>query len=377
MKIALVANCVESVPPLGYSGIEWIVYFLASGLGKKGHQVDLYASGNSRKEDSYNLIPITKTHIRGQSWFEKDYKQREVEIMMTMSKVASQINQRNYDIVHNHVDRVLMYFANFINQKIVTTCHSALSPDYRRIAYLDHKDYPYVSISYNQRRDCPDLNFVANIYHGIDIDQFHFNEHETENNNDYMAFLARMVPEKGVLEAAQIAHKLKKKLLIAAKVDPITDIDYYDQVKKYFDNQFCIFKGEIKSQERISFLGNARCLISPIKWEEPFGLIFTEAMSTGTPVVAFARGSVPEIIKDGETGFIVNSSPEDIRGDWIIKKTGMEGLLEAVEKVYSMNKKEYEQMRLNCRKHVEDNFTVEKMVENYENVYNKILAKTL
>ena len=132
--------------------------------------------------------------------------------------------------------------------------------------------------------------------------------------------------------------------------------------------------GMLTTPRREEVMGRAKCLLFPIKWEEPFGMVLIEAMACGTPVVAYARGSVPEIIKDGETGFIVNSSDSDIRGDWIVKKTGIAGLCEAVEKIYSMSKVEYQKMRHACRTHVEANFTVEKMADNYEKVYQKILS---
>jgi glycosyltransferase involved in cell wall biosynthesis len=124
-----------------------------------------------------------------------------------------------------------------------------------------------------------------------------------------------------------------------------------------------------------SFLGSGKLFIFPTRWEEPFGLVLVEAMACGTLVVTFACGSVPEVIKDGETGFIVNSSEEDKRGDWIVKKTGIEGLCEAVERIYSMPEEQYRQMRRACQAHVENNFTVEKMVDEYEKIHKQILEK--
>jgi glycosyltransferase involved in cell wall biosynthesis len=123
-----------------------------------------------------------------------------------------------------------------------------------------------------------------------------------------------------------------------------------------------------------AFYGGSRLTLFPIQWEEPFGLVMTESMATGTPVIAFARGSVPEVMKDGETGFIINPSDNDIRGNWLIKKTGVEGLIEAINKIYDMPANEYLKMRKNCRKHVEQKFSMEKMVDSYEDVYKKILG---
>ena len=138
------------------------------------------------------------------------------------------------------------------------------------------------------------------------------------------------------------------------------------------DRKIVFHLGFLEQKELVSYYQNAKLFLFPIEWEEPFGLVMIEAMAAGTPIVAFARGSVPEVIKDGETGFIVNSSDEDKRGDWIVKKVGIDGLCEAVERIYSMPKDHYRQMRKNCRGHVEKFFTIEKMIDNYEMVYKQI-----
>lgn len=372
MKIAYIANVIETVPPPAYSAIEWITYYLAQGLAKKGHQVDLYASADSKKSDTYTLIPIAEKRLREEPWFNKDAKMRDVSTLLAMSKAAKAINEKDYDIVHNHVDRAFMYYAPFMNKQIITTCHSALSPAYRTLFYQQHKTMPYISISLNQRKDMPDLNYVANIYHGIDLSLFPYNEVPTGN---YMAVLARMIPEKGILEAAMLTQKVPYPLHIAAKVDPIADKAYFEKVKPLFDDNHCVFIGELDAGQRTPFLQHAKCLLAPIQWEEPFGLMFIEAMACATPVIAFARGSVPEIIKDGQTGFIVNASDDDVRGNWIVKKTGLAGLCEAVEKLYSLSPNEYTTMRKNARQHVEENFTVQRMVDHYELVYKKILGQ--
>ena len=215
------------------------------------------------------------------------------------------------------------------------------------------------------------LNFVDTIYHGLDLINLAF---EDSKFLDYISFIGRIVPEKGVDQAIQVAKKLSLKLYIATSRVDTANYNYYQtKIKPFIDSGRIKEVGFVKDKQKSKFLGLARCLLFPIKWEEPFGLVMIESMACGTPVVAFAQGSVPEVIKDGETGFIVNLSETDKRGDWIVKKTGVEGFTEAVKRIYTLPEQKYKKMRRACRAHVEKNFTVEKMVEGYEKVYHKIL----
>lgn len=370
MKIALIAPIEESIPPKYYGGIEWIVYYLAHLLGKKGHSVDLYATGDSKKENEYSLIPIVETGLRTTVPFSHNTALRESAKWLGISKVLHLINERKYDIVHNHASWRMQAFGTHIHAPFVTTHHSSLSIPHQNAVYLANKDAFYVSISDNQRKDLPTLNYVETIYNGTDTTTYPFSTYEGPYT--HMSFLARMSPEKGGIEAAQVAMRTKKVLHVAAKIDEV-DKDYFSQFKPYIDNKYVSFLEEISQHVKLKHLQTARCLIAPIRWEEPFGLMFTEAMSCGTPVIAYSRGSAPEIIKDGVTGFLINESPEHVRGDFIIKKTGVEGLSEAVERIYSIPEAEYQQMRNNCRSHVVQNFSVELMVERYESLFKKML----
>jgi len=372
MKIALIAPLEEAIPPTYYGGIEWIVYYLAHLLGKKGHTVDLYATGDSKREDEYTLIPIVDTGLRTTAPFIHNLKLRESAKWLGISNILYQINHKEYDIVHNHASWRMQAFGKHIRAPFVTTHHSSLTIDHQNAVYLANKDALYVSISNNQRRDLPNLNYVKTIYNGTDLNEYPFAVQEKEYK--HMAFLARMSPEKGGIEAAQVAKKTMKVLHVAAKVDE-ADKEYFAKFQPYIDNKFVYFMGEIGQNVKLKHLQTAKCLIAPIRWEEPFGLMFTEAMACGTPVIAYSRGSAPEIIKDGVTGFLVNESPEFIRGDWVIKKTGVEGLSEAVERIYAMPEQEYKQLRKNCREHVEKNFTVEHMVDQYESLYKETVEK--
>lgn len=376
MRIAIVAPIEESVPPKKYGGTEWIAYYVADGIGKKGHEVDLYASGDSDTKSHYNLIPLVEKSIRTLPNVGDDPKMREAIKMMVYSKIADKLNSKKYDIVHNHAGWRFLLFGRHIATPIVTTHHGPLSYPYQNIVFEDYKNYPYVSISNNQRRDFPTLNFVSTVYNGIDINKFPYSENLDVAKHDYMAFLARLSDEKGAMEAAQTAKLTKHPLHLAAKID-LVDEPYYEKFKPLVDNKIVTLHKEVGHEQRLRHLQNARLLLVPIKWEEPFGLMFIEAMACGTPVVTFSRGSAPEIIVDGKTGFLVNQSEEFKRGNFTIKKTGIEGLREAVERIYSMPKEEYLQMRHNSHEHVETNFTVEKMVDGYEEVYKKVLRRNL
>ena len=217
------------------------------------------------------------------------------------------------------------------------------------------------------------FRFIDTVYNGTDLSHYPFQDVPS----DYLLFMGRIRKEKGLHHAIAVSLRLNIPLEIGAPVLNIQDSDeyFYKQIRPYLDNPLIGEPGFLEGKNKILLYRQARLLLFPIEWEEPFGLVMTEAMACGTPVIAFARGSVPEVVVDGVTGFIVNSSEEDKRGDWIIKKTGIEGLVEAVNKIYSMGEKEYREMRFACRRHVEEKFSVEKMVEGYEQVYQRILNK--
>jgi len=195
---------------------------------------------------------------------------------------------------------------------------------------------------------------------------------------NYLVWLGRFTPVKGAKEAIEIAKAVKMPLLMAGKIDWAVERDkqYFKEfIEPHFKKGEIEYLGEANHAQKNKLMGSALCLLNPISWDEPFGLVSAEANACGTPVVVFARGAAPEVIKDGETGFLINSSKKNIKGDWLIKKTGIEGISEAVERIRMMPKNRYQKMRRACREHVEKNFTIEKMADSYEKLYQEVLEK--
>jgi glycosyltransferase involved in cell wall biosynthesis len=371
MKIAILASNFIRIPPrqqdvpMGYSGApEQIVHRITEGLVKKGHQVTLFASGDSRTAASLiSVTPIASAKNKniGVGLHESfEY--------LLISRAYQMAKNGSFDIIHSHFDRKSAYFAPLVATPTVSTLHSPLEKVREILKEYKNSQY-YVSISNEQRHALPDLNYVATIYHGIDLPTYLFDDRE----GSYLLFVGRIVPEKGAHIAIKVSRSLRIKLILLGWAARKNMKYYQEKVKPYIEGKNIENHGYINRESLKEYLRKAKMLLFPISWEEPFGLVMIEAMACGTPVVAYARGSVPEIVIDGVTGFIVNYSDNDQRGEWIIKKTGLEGFIEAVNRLNSMSKKDYQRMRMNCRKHIEEKFTVEKMVEGYERAYQKVL----
>jgi glycosyltransferase involved in cell wall biosynthesis len=372
MKIALVAPVEETIPPSGYGGTELIVYRLAHGMARRGHTVHLYAAADSRRERGYKLLPITPRSLRKQRRYH-DLKLRESEKWLALSDAVRLLNGEDYDVVHNHASWRFLALSGLLRQRrILTTHHGPLSLPYQNEVFTRYPKLGYVSISNNQRRDLRSLNYVATVYNGLEPDEFPFRERS--GSHDYAYFLARISPEKGPLAAAKAAKAAKRKLVMNGKVDAV-DEAYFSELRPLLRSAYVDFQGEVGGKTKVRRLQQARCLLAPTSWEEPFGLMFIEAMAAGTPVISFARGSAPEIVKDGETGFLVNYSSRDQRGDWAVRKSGQAGLTEALERVFSLPEDEYLTMRRASRRRVERYFTVERMLDGYETAYRKIAKR--
>lgn len=371
MRIAVVSTPWVPVPPLGYGGTEYVVYHLVEGMVEKGHDVTLFATGDSKVSSKleyfYPKALGNNLNLKLNPYYMLNH-------LYHFFKNA----KNRFDIIHNNSGRFSLFFLDFLKTPVVYTLHGSYTKDIQdeygiaqsaREALLQFKGIPYVSISNKQREGLPELNYAATIYNSIILSEYDFEEYGGEE----MIWLGRVTPTKGLDLAIKTAASLKKKLKAVIFVDQ-GEKDYFEkEIKPLMGSQYVEVFDEVKDKKvKSDFLGEAKLLLFPIRWDEPFGIVMIEAMAAGTPVVAFAKGSVPEVVVDGVTGFIVNYADEDRRGDWVVKKTGLEGLEEAVERIYSMPEERYLAMRRACREQVEKKFTVEKMVDEYERVYEKV-----
>ncbi|MBP9718970.1 MAG: glycosyltransferase [Candidatus Levybacteria bacterium] len=357
---------------------------LVNGLKEKGHTVLFYTSSDVKTtgESISGNEQLTDTNLvyeRAKNLDEDARKFRTSEVVrsdfendLTM-KAYLDARDGKIDIIHSFINFTAHYFDKVTGFPTIYTLHDPLPQtehtiEYERLTLF--KEQNYVSISMSQRKSIVRLNFVANIYHGIDLEKYPL----IENTSDDLVFIGRILPDKGVDIAIQAALSTQKKLAIASS-DNYKESDYFKETIEPYqkEGKIAIFGFFPTDAQKAAFLGNGKAFLFPLQWEEPFGLVMIEAMATGTPVIAFARGSVPEIVIDGETGFLVNPSDDDIRGDFIIKKTGIEGMKEAVERLYALSLEDYTKMRQLSRKRVEEHFTAERMVDNYEALYISII----
>src|ERR1700693_632121 len=301
VKIAQVSPLYESVPPKMYGGTERVVSFLTEELVAQGQDVTLFASGDS--QTSAKLIPGSKTSLR-LSKNSVDHLAHHIAMLDDVMRMAPE-----FDVIHFHIDYMHFPLSRYCSLPSVTTLHGRLDlPDLIPV-YKRYADAPVVSISMSQRKPLPRANWVANVHHGLPADLLTFNPKAGE----YLAFLGRISPEKRLDRAIEIAKRAGMPLKIAAKIDNADRAYYESTIKPLMSDPNVEFIGEIGENEKSEFLGNAYAYLFPIDWPEPFGLTMIEAMACGTPTIAFNRGSVPEVIEDGVTGFIVESEEEAIR----------------------------------------------------------------
>src|SRR5471032_2155568 len=300
MKIAQIAPLIESVPPHLYGGTERIVSYLTEELVALGHDVTLFASGDSIT--AANLVPCVPKALR----LDASVVDPTPYYMLMLDRVRQRAD--DFDILHFHIDQYQFPLFRQIADRTVTTLHGRQDlPDLIPL-YLGFDDMPLVSISNDQRRPVPNSNFAATVYHGLPV-----NLHRpTEVRRDYIAFLGRISPEKRPDRAIAIARALGIPLKIAAKVDRADEAYFRTTIEPLLDGPGVEFIGEINKHQKTQFLGNARALLFTVDWPEPFGLSMIEAMACGTPVLAFRCGSVPEVIDDGITGAIVDTMEQAI-----------------------------------------------------------------
>lgn len=297
MRIAQVSPLYESVPPKLYGGTERVVHYLTEELIRQGHEVTLFASGDS--ETSARLIAPCEQALR----LNKKCVDRLAHHMLQLEMVQRRLDE--FDVVHYHIDYFHYPMSRRSPTPHITTLHGRLDMEDLVNLYKEFDDVPLVSISENQRQPLLWCNWLATVHHGLPEDLYHL----VETPEPYLAFLGRVSEEKRVDRAIEIAMRLGMKLKIAAKIDA-SDHEYYERIKHLFDLPMVEYVGEISEREKTDFLGKASALLFPIDWCEPFGLVMIEAMACGTPSVAWRCGSVPEVIDEGVTGYVVESVEE-------------------------------------------------------------------
>jgi len=339
MRIAQVAPLYESVPPKLYGGTERIVSYLTEELVREGHEVTLFASGDSMTQA--RLVPVCPESLR----LAPNCIDQLAHHVLMLEYVFSE--RRNFDIIHFHID--YLHFPLSRREQIVnvTTLHGRLDIPELAPLYQVFRDMPVVSISDSQRDPLPWANWQGTVYHGLPENQLTFRP----GRGEYLAFLGRISPEKGLDEAIKIAQLVGMPLRVAAKIDR-ADQEYFETcIKSRLHDPLIEFTGEIGYPEKNDFLGDAAALLFPINWPEPFGLVMIEAMACGTPVIAYPRGSVPEIVDDGITGFLVHNAEEAAK---------------AVEGIAAIE-------RRSCRRRFEERFSARRMSEDYLALYERLV----
>ena len=301
MRIAQIAPLMESVPPKLYGGTERIVSYLTEELVKLGHDVTLFASGDS--VTSAKLVNCVPTALR------LDPNVRDVipYYMLMLDRVRRQAHQ--FDVLHFHIDYLHFPLFSEMSSRVLTTLHGRQDLPDNKAIYTGFDEMRLVSISDSQRIPIPNANFAATIYHGIPGTDL---KPTLQPQGGYLAFLGRIAREKGPEAAIQIARSAGVPLKIAAKIDRVDEPYFRERITPLLNQSGIEFIGEINEQQKAEFLGQAVGLLFPIDWPEPFGLVMIEAMACGTPVLAFNRGSVSEIVEDGKTGIVVQSKDEAI-----------------------------------------------------------------
>ncbi len=338
MRIAQVAPLFESVPPKYYGGTERVVSYLTEELIEQGHQVTLFASGDSVTRAE--LIAPCRRSLR----LDKGCVDQLAHHVLMLEMV--QQRKDDFDVIHYHIDYLHFPLSRRSNVPHVTTMHGRLDiPDLIGL-YQEFDDAPLVSISNAQRAPLPWVNWQGTVYHGLPEDLYA----PREEHGAYLAFLGRISPEKRVDRAIEIAKRIGMPVKIAAKVDKV-DREYYETIVKPLMNDPLVeYVGEIGEEQKEKFLGEAYALLFPIDWPEPFGLVMIEAMACGTPVIAYRRGSVPEVITDGVTGFMCE---------------GLEEAIAAVKKVEKIDRKR-------CRAVFEERFSARRMAGDYVEIYRRL-----
>lgn len=338
MRIAMISPLEMRVPPVGYGGTELVVSLLTEELVKKGHDVTLFASGDSIT--SAKLVSTCPEYLRPKICDKYIYN---------MLNVVNCLEQASdFDIIHNHTTFEGLSTAGLVETPMLSTLHGDMKGDWR-LLFGFYRGW-YNTISFSAKRLLPEKErFAGVIYNAIDVKSYPFNGKVGES---YMLFLSRISREKGPHLAIEVARRLGRRLIIAGNIDTVDEEYFKTEVFPLVDGDLVQFVGEADYHRKRELLAGAYCLLAPITWEEPFGLFIIEAMACGTPVLAMRKGSIPEIVRHGDTGYVVNSVDE---------------MAAAVDKARWID-------RRRCREYVENNFDVPRMARDYLDAYAMILA---
>lgn len=339
MKIAQVAPLYEAVPPKLYGGTERIVYYLTEELVKQGHEVTLFASADSITSAKHIAVVEEALRLNADSI---DSLAPHIVLLQEVIERASQ-----FDIIHFHIDYLHFPFSQKLLTPCVTTLHGKLDIPELQLVYNKFPNQPVVSISNAQRTPLPQAHFINTVYHGLPV-QLH---QPGKGGGGYLAFLGRISPEKRCDRAIEIAIAAGLPLKIAAKIDKADKEYYQSTIKPLLNHPLIEYIGEINETQKTGFLGNALALLFPIDWPEPFGIVMIEAMACGTPVIAWNMGSVPEVIRHGQEGYIIESVQQGVA---------------AVKKIHQLSRRQ-------IRAAFEQRFTATRMAKDYIQVYEQLI----
>jgi glycosyltransferase involved in cell wall biosynthesis len=337
MRIAQVVPLHIPVPPPKYGGTERVVYNLVEGLVRAGHDVTLFASGDSRT--SARLVPKIDQHI----FFDPDVDATAFHVAM-LTDIYRQAHR--FDVIHSHLDYLTLPFVATTDVPTVITLHGRQDIPYAQVALRRYPHANYVSISGSQRRDIPNLNWVATVHHGVEVASFEFHP----ERGRYLTFVGRMSPEKRPDLAIEVAKRTGIPLKLAAKVDHKERAYFENEIRPLMDDPLIEWLGEVDEAQKRDLMANALALLLPIDWPEPFGMVFIEALACGTPVITCPLGAVPELLQDGVTGFMGCTLDE---------------LVAAVEHIDTIS-------RLACRRYAEVRFDTARMAADYVRVYDRV-----
>lgn len=340
MHIAQVAPPWLEVPPQAYGGTEYVVSLLTEELHRRGHQVTLFATANSQTKAE--LVPF---------WPKGVFKDANVKDQFAIFGLLYKElfnRQEQFDIIHDHCEVFTAPFSDFLKPPIVSTLHGLFSEE-KIILYKKYPKINYITISSNQRKIASGVHIAQTIHHGIPVERYQFNE----TAEDYLLWMSNIAPDKGLAKAIEIAKLSREKLIISGPIFPFQSEYFEYRIKPLIDGKQIRFVGTSDFQKKVELLKNAKAFLFPIfQRQEPFGLVVIEAMACGTPVIASKTGSMPELIENGKTGFLVDSTEE---------------ALDALRKLNSIS-------RQYCREHIQKKFTLKRMVNRYERLYQRILS---